>query len=446
MDAPLARATYYSPVALDSLPTGHPAEASLAEPRPLGLAAAIAVVTGESIALGIFLTPAAMAKSLGSPLLLGVVWLGMALMAMCGALCYSELAIRYPQSGGEYVYLRAGYGDQVAFLYGWMSSVVMYPGVAAALAMGAAPYFAEVLPVGARALAWIPAVLLCLFCAINLLGTRLSGAILSGVNLLKLGVLAALVVWAVVSGHAHAANLFPLTVRRPGSDAIFPAIAGAAVSAFFSFGGWWEAGKIAGEVRNPKKTLPLAFLGGVADQRHISRRPADRETQFEYRLCRAIRSSPLWDGRSPRAFDLRADMRLRRHGRAHHGRTARLLCHGPVRRVFPRVWKAASALGHAGQCNPAPNGPFARGAVVGSLRSRSRLHHFFRGALSGYYGFHALPGDSASARLVVSRRSPRVSGDERLDRAAHSHARPVTGAGRHRHCALRYSAASLLCQ
>jgi APA family basic amino acid/polyamine antiporter len=264
MDAPLARATYYSPVALDSLPTGHPAEASLAEPRPLGLAAAIAVVTGESIALGIFLTPAAMAKSLGSPLLLGVVWLGMALMAMCGALCYSELAIRYPQSGGEYVYLRAGYGDQVAFLYGWMSSVVMYPGVAAALAMGAAPYFAEVLPVGARALAWIPAVLLCLFCAINLLGTRLSGAILSGVNLLKLGVLAALVVWAVVSGHAHAANLFPLTVRRPGSDAIFPAIAGAAVSAFFSFGGWWEAGKIAGEVRNPKKTLPLAFLGGVS--------------------------------------------------------------------------------------------------------------------------------------------------------------------------------------
>ena len=87
-----------------------------------------------------------MAKSLGSPLLLGLVWLGVALMAMCGALSYSELAIRFPESGGEYVYLRAGYGEQVAFLYGWTSSIVMYPGVAAALAVGAAPYVAEPLP------------------------------------------------------------------------------------------------------------------------------------------------------------------------------------------------------------------------------------------------------------------------------------------------------------
>jgi APA family basic amino acid/polyamine antiporter len=232
--------------------------------RQLGLAAAIAVVTGESIALGIFLTPAAMAKSLGSPLLLGLVWLGMAVMAMCGALCYSELAIRSPESGGEYVYLRAGYGEPVAFLYGWMSSIVMYPGVAAALAVGAVPYLAQVLPLSAGVLSRAPALLLCLFGAINLLGTRLSGTVMSLVNLLKLAVLFALVGWAAVSGHAHWSNLLPLAERRPGSDAIFPAIAGAVVSAFFSFGGWWEASKIAGEVRNPRRTLPLAFLGGVS--------------------------------------------------------------------------------------------------------------------------------------------------------------------------------------
>jgi APA family basic amino acid/polyamine antiporter len=232
--------------------------------KQLGLAAAIAVVTGESIALGIFLTPAAMAKSLGSPLLLGAVWLGMALMAMCGALCYSELAIRFPQSGGEYVYLRAGYGEQVGFLYGWMSSIVMYPGVAAALAVGSAPYLAQVLPLSQRALSAVPALVLCVFCVINLLGTRLSGAILSFVNILKLLILFALVGWAAVSGHAHWSNLLPLAERRPGSDAIFPAVAGAVVSAFFSFGGWWEASKIAGEVRNPKRNLPLAFIGGVA--------------------------------------------------------------------------------------------------------------------------------------------------------------------------------------
>jgi APA family basic amino acid/polyamine antiporter len=232
--------------------------------KQLGLGAAIAVVTGESIAVGIFLTPAAMAKSLGSPLLLGLVWLGMAMMAMCGALCYSELAIRHPQSGGEFVYLRHGYGEQVAFLYGWMSSIVMYPGVAAALAVGAAPYLAQLLPLNARALAFVPALILCLFSAINLLGTRLSGVITSWVNILKLVILFSLVAWAAVSGHAHLANLLPLAQRRPGSDAIFPAVAGAAVSAFFSFGGWWEASKIAGEVRNPRRNLPLAFIGGVA--------------------------------------------------------------------------------------------------------------------------------------------------------------------------------------
>ena len=61
------------------------------ECRQLGLAAAVAAVTGQSIALGIFLTPATMAKSLGSPLLLGAVWCGMAIMTVCGALCYTEV-------------------------------------------------------------------------------------------------------------------------------------------------------------------------------------------------------------------------------------------------------------------------------------------------------------------------------------------------------------------
>jgi APA family basic amino acid/polyamine antiporter len=59
------------------------------------------------------------------------------------------------------------------------------------------------------------------------------------------------------------ANLAPLTLRRSGSDPIAGAIAGATISAFFCFGGWWEAGKIAGDVRNPRRTLPIAFTAGV---------------------------------------------------------------------------------------------------------------------------------------------------------------------------------------
>jgi len=231
--------------------------------RQIGLAAAIAVVTGESIALGIFLTPAAMAKSLGSPALLAAVWCGMAVMAFSGALCYAELAIRYPQAGGEYVYLRQGYGGWTAFLYGWMSAAVVDPGIAAALAVGAAPYVGTLVKLPRLILTILPALILLVLCGINYAGTRLSSWVMATANLLKIAVLVALVAWAWLSGHASSTNLFPLVMRRPGSDTLFAAIAGSTVSAFFSFGGWWEAGKLAGEIRNPRRNLPLAFTCGV---------------------------------------------------------------------------------------------------------------------------------------------------------------------------------------
>lgn len=231
--------------------------------RQIGLAAAIAVVTGESIALGIFLTPAAMAKSLGSPALLAAVWCGMAVMAFSGALCYAELAIRYPQAGGEYIYLREGYGSRVAFLYGWMSAAVVDPGIAAALAVGATPYVETLVNLPPLISTLLPAIILLVLCGINYAGTRLSGGVMATANLLKIAVLVALVAWAWLSGHASSANLLPLTVRRPGSDALFAAVAGSTINAFFSFGGWWEAGKLAGEIRNPQRNLPLAFTCGV---------------------------------------------------------------------------------------------------------------------------------------------------------------------------------------
>src|SRR5277367_5728819 len=231
--------------------------------RQMGLAGTIAVVTGESIALGIFLTPAAMAKSLGSPVLLAAVWCGMGLIAMCGALCYSELAVRFPHAGGEYVYLREGYGGRVAFLYGWMSATVMDPGLAAALAMGSAPYIFSLVGRTPYVRLWVPALILIGLGAINYVGTQLSRRVMATANILKIGVLLCLVAWAWISGHSNVENMLPLVHRRPGSEPVFAAVAGATVSAFFCFGGWWEAGKVAGEVRNPRRNLPLAFTCGV---------------------------------------------------------------------------------------------------------------------------------------------------------------------------------------
>jgi basic amino acid/polyamine antiporter, APA family len=235
----------------------------MTERRQLGLAAAIAAVTGQSIALGIFLTPATMAKSLGSPLLLGAVWCGMAVMMVCGALCYSELAVRFPEAGGEYVYLRQGYGRRAAFLYGWMTAAIMDPGLAAALAVGATSYVQVLTPLGPKATALAPIITLLCLAVINILGTRLSGSVMTAANLLKIAVLFALIGWAIAAGGGNFDNLLPLTGRRAGSGPLIPAIAGAVVSAFFSFGGWWEAGKLAGEIRNPERNMPRAFTGGV---------------------------------------------------------------------------------------------------------------------------------------------------------------------------------------
>ena len=231
--------------------------------RQMGVWAATAVVTGEAISLGIFLTPAGMACSLGSPALLAAVWCGMALVTMAGALCFTELAVRNPNDGGEYLYLRRGFGRRTAFLYGWMAAVVMYPGVAAALCVGTVPYLQVFIPMPPVLVSTLPALMLLLLGAINYLGTGISGSVMSVLNWLKVPVLVALVGWALVSGRASFANLQPLTLRHAGSDPLIAAIAGASIAAFFCFGGWWEAGKIAGQVRNPQRNLPIAFSAGV---------------------------------------------------------------------------------------------------------------------------------------------------------------------------------------
>jgi len=114
--------------------------------RQLGLGSATAAAAGEAIAVGIFLTPAAMARSLASPAWLLMVWVLVGVMALNGALCYGHLASRFPSAGGGYIYLREAYGPRIAFLYGWMSLLVMDPGVTAVLAIGLAAYLGYIFP------------------------------------------------------------------------------------------------------------------------------------------------------------------------------------------------------------------------------------------------------------------------------------------------------------
>lgn len=231
--------------------------------RQLGLRTATALIVGEVIAVGIFLTPAGMAKSLGSPVWLLVVWLLMGGMALCGALCYGELAARFPEAGGGYVYLREAYGRPVAFLYGWMALLVMDPGLTAALAVGMAGYLGYIFKLSPIELKVVAIVSIVFVALVNIRGVRLGGGLIRWLTILKLGLLGLVIVWGFGSRAGHWSNFTPLLAQRPGSEALLGALAGGLVGAFFSFGGWWDLSKVAGEVREPERTLPRALVYGV---------------------------------------------------------------------------------------------------------------------------------------------------------------------------------------
>ncbi len=232
--------------------------------RQVGLGSAAAAVAGEMIAVGIFLTPAGMIKSIGSPFWLMIVWLVMGIMALCGAFSYGKLAALYPKAGGGYVYLREMYGRPVAFLYGWMSFLVMDPGITAALAVGIASYAGYVFVFSPPALKTVAIATILLLAGVNTLGINCGAGMVRWLTLAKFGSLACIAIWGVGMRLGDWSNLLPFLSQRPGSTPLPTALAGGMVAAFFSFGGWWDIGKIGGEIRDPARTLPKAMSLGVS--------------------------------------------------------------------------------------------------------------------------------------------------------------------------------------
>jgi len=232
--------------------------------RQLGIRTATALIVGEVIAVGIFLTPAGMAKSLGSPFWLLVVWLAMGGMALCGALCYGELAARFPEAGGGYVYLREAFGRPIAFLYGWMALLVMDPGLTAVLAVGLASYVGYIFKLSTTGLKAVAIGAIVLVALVNVRGVKLGGGLIRWLTISKLGLIAVVILGGFALGSGNWSNFQPLLAQRAGSQPLLGALAAGVVGAFFSFGGWWDLTKLAGEVRNPEKTLPRALVFGVS--------------------------------------------------------------------------------------------------------------------------------------------------------------------------------------
>jgi basic amino acid/polyamine antiporter, APA family len=220
------------------------------------------IAIGGTIGSGIFLTPSLIAHALPSPLLVVAVWTIGGLMAMAGALTFAELAALMPRAGGQYVYLSEAYGGLVGFLFGWAYFLVCNAGGLGALSVAFATYFGYFVPIGAGGTKAVAIGGLLLLTTINVLGVK-AGAIFSDVfTVLKLAGIAALIAVGFGLGSSHTtAFTFSLGGVAGG---LGTGLATAMVGVLWSTGGWQHATYASAEIRNPRRTLPLAMIIGTA--------------------------------------------------------------------------------------------------------------------------------------------------------------------------------------
>src|SRR6476619_6305023 len=165
-----------------------------------------------------------MAHALGSPLWLLIVWLAMGVMALCGALSYGELAARYPEAGGGYVYLREAYGPALAFMYGWMAFLVMDPGLTAALAVGLATYAGYIIKLSPLGIKIVAVATIIVVALINIRGVRLGAGFIRTLAFLKLGLLAFVFLWGIGFQLGDWSNFTPFASRAGGSAPLIRAL------------------------------------------------------------------------------------------------------------------------------------------------------------------------------------------------------------------------------
>ena len=228
--------------------------------RRLGMFDATMLVMGGIIGSGIFVTPAEVARHVERPALIVGVWLLGGLVALAASFVYAELAARRPEVGGQYAYLRDAYGPMPAFLYGWALLLVIQSGGMAAVAITFARYFSDLVHLAVPD-SLVAAAVLALLTLINCLGVRSGSNVQSGLMVLKIFAISALVLAGLLFAPA-AATAAPIASR--GSLSTLAAIGAAMTPVMFSYGGWQTASFVAGEMRDPARDLARGLLFGVA--------------------------------------------------------------------------------------------------------------------------------------------------------------------------------------
>ncbi|MEP7098163.1 MAG: amino acid permease, partial [Dokdonella sp.] len=214
------------------------------------------VVVGGVIGSGIFLTPASIARQTGSGGEQLLAWAVGGVIALIGALCYAELGTRRPNAGGGYVNLREAFGLIIAFVYGWNLLVVNHSGALAAVATVFVEYAAAALGVHLADPRPYAVGTILFLAGINWFGIRAGSLTQNILTVLKLVAIVALIVIGLIARGA------PPPTAAPGAISPF-AFGGALMPVLFSYGGWYYINDIAGEVREPQRTIPRALIFGM---------------------------------------------------------------------------------------------------------------------------------------------------------------------------------------
>lgn len=236
-------------------------------PRRIGLWTAVAILVGSTIGSGIFRSPAGIAAKLPGPVPMLAVWGMGGLFALCGALSLAEVAGAYPRTGGLYAYIREGWGALPAFLFGWSELVVIRAASLGAVSLTFAAYFLRFLGVDptqepyATRVHWIAAVAIALTATFNYVGVRWGALVQNLTTIAKYTGLVVIVLVALAIGlPATGGHFTPAT--PPGSFSIAP-FGLALVGVLWAFDGWADLSFVAGEVKDPRRTLPRALIIGT---------------------------------------------------------------------------------------------------------------------------------------------------------------------------------------
>jgi basic amino acid/polyamine antiporter, APA family len=224
--------------------------------RGLGPWASASLVVGTIIGTGIFLKTSVMAQVGGSAAWVLAAWAVAAALSLFGALTYAELGAMFPRAGGEYVFLREGYGAGLGYLYAWNRFWIATPGSIAAYAVGTATFLRVIVPDAPAT--YVAVGLVVVFSGVNCLEVRAGGWLQTVLTVMKIGMISALAIGALFFADGGDWSRVSSTGGFPGASAFGAMV----LSALWAYDGWNNLPMAAGEVRDPQRNLPRAIVWG----------------------------------------------------------------------------------------------------------------------------------------------------------------------------------------